>query len=165
MTIQVVMPQMGESLSEGTIIKWYKKAGEPILRDEPLFEISTDKVDTEVPAPASGVVDRILVNEGETVAVGTVVAEIGGAAQPEAKSGTKPEGTESAPTPAPGQAASASAPSSGGGHFKSAHEPQTFQRKRGPAGARARTEAPTQTQVQQAQAPTPTPARRASATV
>jgi len=80
MPTAVVMPQMGESLSEGTITKWLKKPGERIERDEPLFEITTDKVDTEVPAPASGILERILVNEGVTVAVGTTVAEIGDAA-------------------------------------------------------------------------------------
>ena len=73
MTTEVVMPQMGESLSEGTITKWNKKAGDPVQQDEPLFEITTDKVDTEVPSPVAGVLERILVNEGETVAVGTVV--------------------------------------------------------------------------------------------
>ena len=71
------MPQMGESITEGTIVKWHKKPGERIDRDEPLFEITTDKVDTEVPAPAAGVLERIFVQEGETVAVGTVVATLG----------------------------------------------------------------------------------------
>ena len=69
MSTEVVMPQMGESLSEGTVTKWLKKVGERVQRDEPLFEISTDKVDTEIPAPASGVLEKILVQEGETVAV------------------------------------------------------------------------------------------------
>jgi pyruvate dehydrogenase E2 component (dihydrolipoamide acetyltransferase) len=73
MTTEVVMPQMGESLSEGTITKWNKKAGDPVQQDEPLFEITTDEVDTEVPSPVAGVLERILVNEGETIAVGTVV--------------------------------------------------------------------------------------------
>ncbi len=71
------MPQMGESIFEGTITKWLKKAGERIERDEPLFEISTDKVDSEIPAPASGVVKEILVKEGQTVQINTVVAVIG----------------------------------------------------------------------------------------
>jgi 2-oxoglutarate dehydrogenase dihydrolipoamide succinyltransferase (E2 component) len=74
--IEITMPKMGESVMEGTIIKWYKKTGEPIKKDETLFEISTDKVDTEVPAPQSGIVKEILVGEQETVDVGTVVAKI-----------------------------------------------------------------------------------------
>ena len=74
--IEVVMPQMGVSVSEGTITKWLKQPGEAIARDEPLLEISTDKVDTEVPSPGDGVVAEILVAEGETVEVGTVLAVI-----------------------------------------------------------------------------------------
>jgi 2-oxoglutarate dehydrogenase E2 component (dihydrolipoamide succinyltransferase) len=85
-TIDVVMPQMGVSVSEGTITKWLKQEGEPIEADESLLEISTDKVDTEVPSPGSGVVQQILVQEGETVEVGTKLAVIA------------PEGTE-APAP------------------------------------------------------------------
>src|SRR5215212_5671614 len=87
--IEVVMPQMGVSVSEGTITKWLKTEGEPIARDESLLEISTDKVDTEVPSPGEGIVAKILVAEGETVEVGTVLAVIA------------PEGAEvSAPAPA-----------------------------------------------------------------
>ena len=74
--VDVVMPQMGVSVSEGTILKWLKQEGETIEADEPLLEISTDKVDTEVPSPGSGVVQQILVQEGETVAVGTRLAVI-----------------------------------------------------------------------------------------
>jgi len=74
--IDVVMPQMGVSVSEGTITKWLKQEGEPIAADESLLEISTDKVDTDVPSPGEGVVARILVQEGETVEVGTVLAVI-----------------------------------------------------------------------------------------
>src|SRR6266850_6435727 len=74
---KVIMPQMGESIFEGTITKWLKKKGERIERDEPLFEISTDKIDSEIPSPASGVVQDILVKEGETVQINTVVAVIG----------------------------------------------------------------------------------------
>ena len=74
--IQVVMPQMGVSVSEGTITKWLKQVGEAIAQDEPLLEISTDKVDTEVPSPGEGVVAQILVAEGQTVDVGTVLATI-----------------------------------------------------------------------------------------
>ena len=79
--IDVVMPQMGVSVSEGTITRWLKNVGDPIVADESLLEISTDKVDTEVPSPGSGVVSEILVQEGETVEVGTVLARIGGAAE------------------------------------------------------------------------------------
>jgi len=75
----VVMPQMGESIFEGTITKWLKKAGDSVQKDEPLFEISTDKVDAEIPAPVAGVLREIRIGEGETVEVNTVVAVIGGA--------------------------------------------------------------------------------------
>src|SRR5215472_13249184 len=74
--IDVVMPQMGESIVEGTLTKWLKKPGEHVDRDEPLFEISTDKVDTEIPAPAAGVLKEVLVEEGKTVAISTVVGRI-----------------------------------------------------------------------------------------
>jgi pyruvate dehydrogenase E2 component (dihydrolipoamide acetyltransferase) len=77
MPTNVVMPQMGESIFEGTITKWLKKAGEKVERDEPLFEISTDKVDAEIPAPASGVLTEIKVAEGATVEINTIVAVIG----------------------------------------------------------------------------------------
>jgi pyruvate dehydrogenase E2 component (dihydrolipoamide acetyltransferase) len=74
--IDVIMPQMGESIAEGTLSRWIKKVGDPIKRDEPIFEISTDKVDAEIPAPGAGVLAEILVQEGQTVAVQTVVARI-----------------------------------------------------------------------------------------
>ncbi len=76
MSTKVIMPQMGESIFEGTITKWLKKVGEKVNRDEPLFEISTDKVDSEIPAPAGGVLSQILVPEGQTVQINTVVAVI-----------------------------------------------------------------------------------------
>ena len=76
----VVMPQMGESIVEGTLTKWLKKKGDRVERDEPLFEISTDKVDTEIPSPIAGVLSEVLVEEGKTVGIGTVVAKIGEAA-------------------------------------------------------------------------------------
>ena len=75
----VVMPQMGVSVSEGTVTRWLKQEGEHVEADEPLLEISTDKVDTEVPSPASGTLTQILVQEGQTVDVGTKLAQIGGA--------------------------------------------------------------------------------------
>ncbi len=95
--IEVVMPQMGVSVSEGTITKWLKQVGEPIARDEPLLEISTDKVDTEVPSPGEGVVGQILVAEGETVEVGTVVALIAPAGAELAA--VEPPPAEPAPAP------------------------------------------------------------------
>src|SRR5262249_57491629 len=76
MPTDVLMPQMGESIFEGTITKWLKKPGEKVQRDEPLFEISTDKVDAEIPAPAAGVLKEIKVKEGATVQVNTVVGVI-----------------------------------------------------------------------------------------
>src|SRR6267143_418231 len=81
MATDVVMPQMGESIAEGTIVRWIKKVGDKVDRDEPLFEISTDKVDAEIPAPAAGVVTEIRHKEGETVPVNTVVAVIGQAGE------------------------------------------------------------------------------------
>jgi pyruvate dehydrogenase E2 component (dihydrolipoamide acetyltransferase) len=78
MATNVVMPQMGESIAEGTIVRWIKKVGDNVDRDEPLFEISTDKVDAEIPSPGAGVLTEIKVKEGETVAVNSVVAVIGG---------------------------------------------------------------------------------------
>ncbi len=94
MPTKVIMPQMGESIFEGTITKWLKKVGDKVARDEPLFEISTDKVDSEIPSPASGVMSEILVTEGQTVQINTVVAVIDEAASkaqgPAADTVTKP---------------------------------------------------------------------------
>src|SRR5947208_12943588 len=78
MATEVVMPQMGESIAEGTITKWLKSVGEHVDRDEPLFEISTDKVDAEIPAPAAGTLTEVRFKEGETVEVNTVVAVLDG---------------------------------------------------------------------------------------
>ena len=78
----VVMPQMGESIVEGTLTRWLKKPGEKVERDEPLFEISTDKVDTEIPSPTAGVLSEVLVQEGTTVSINAVVARIGDGAGP-----------------------------------------------------------------------------------
>src|ERR1019366_2916908 len=97
--IDVVMPQMGESIVEGTLTKWLKKPGETIGRDEPLFEISTDKVDTEIPSPAAGVLAEVLIEEGKTVGINTIVARINdGASAPVAAA---PEAAAPAPPAAP----------------------------------------------------------------
>jgi pyruvate dehydrogenase E2 component (dihydrolipoamide acetyltransferase) len=105
--IDVVMPQMGESIVEGTLTKWLKKAGEHVERDEPLFEISTDKVDTEIPAPAAGVLKEVLVEEGKTVAISTVVGRIeegagnGASAPAPAAAPAPPASKPAAPAPPP----------------------------------------------------------------
>src|SRR3954452_6236368 len=111
--IDVVMPQMGVSVSEGTITKWLKQQGEQIEADEPLLEISTDKVDTEVPSPGSGVLTEILVQEGQTVDVGTKLAVIGGDGASGA-GGSEPQIQKAAPPgrPTAEAAAEAEAPSS-----------------------------------------------------
>jgi pyruvate dehydrogenase E2 component (dihydrolipoamide acetyltransferase) len=104
MAMDVVMPQMGESIAEGTIVKWLKKVGDQIQRDEPLFEISTDKVDAEIPAPSAGTLTEILAAEGETVAVNAVVARIGeagAAAAPASKAAAAPEAAPSEPKAPP----------------------------------------------------------------
>jgi 2-oxoglutarate dehydrogenase E2 component (dihydrolipoamide succinyltransferase) len=100
----VVMPQMGESIVEGTLTKWLKKAGDHVERDEPLFEISTDKVDTEIPSPAAGTLSEVLVEEGKTVGIATVVARIdegGGAAPAAAQPAAPAEPAAAAPEPKP----------------------------------------------------------------
>jgi 2-oxoglutarate dehydrogenase E2 component (dihydrolipoamide succinyltransferase) len=113
MSTQVIMPQMGESIAEGTITKWLKKVGDAVKRDEPIFEISTDKVDAEIPSPVAGTLLEIKVNEGQTVAINTVVGVIGeasekpaaapaAAAPPPPPAAAKPEpGPAAAPAPAP----------------------------------------------------------------
>jgi 2-oxoglutarate dehydrogenase E2 component (dihydrolipoamide succinyltransferase) len=108
MPTNVIMPQMGESIAEGTVTRWMKKVGERVDRDEPLFEISTDKVDAEIPSPAAGVLTQILVKENETVAVNTVVAVVDG----EGAGAVAPTSAEgAAPSPAaPPPAAVASTP-------------------------------------------------------
>src|SRR5450755_4429778 len=101
--IDVIMPQMGESIVEGTLTKWLKKAGDTVGRDEPLFEISTDKVDTEIPSPEAGVLAEILIPEGQTVGINTVVARINnGAPAPVAAPAAEaaPPPVAAAPAPA-----------------------------------------------------------------
>lgn len=100
----VVMPQMGESIVEGTLTKWLKKPGDKVERDEPLFEISTDKVDTEIPSPAAGTLGDVLVQEGQTVQVNAVVARINEAGNG-AAAAPPPPAQKAEPAPAPEQAA------------------------------------------------------------
>lgn len=113
MSTDVIMPQMGESIAEGTVTKWMKKIGDHVKRDEPLFEISTDKVDAEIPSPAEGTLLEILVQEGETVSINTIVARIGAAGEkPTEATETKTESdaqTAAEPEPVP---ATASVPKS-----------------------------------------------------
>lgn len=107
---EVLMPQMGESITEGTITKWLKKVGDTVQRDEPIFEISTDKVDAEIPSPAAGTLTEIKVPEGTTVTINTVVAVIGGGAGKAAAAPAKAAPAASAaPTPAPSAPVAASA--------------------------------------------------------
>src|SRR6202521_5464676 len=98
MAVDIVMPQMGESIFEGTITKWLKKPGDKVERDEPLFEISTDKVDAEIPSPSAGVLKEIKVGEGKTVPIQTVVGVIDAA------------GSAAAASPAPAPAKTAEPP-------------------------------------------------------
>ena len=135
--VDVVMPQMGVSVSEGTITKWLKQEGEEIQADEPLLEISTDKVDTEVPSPGTGVVQQILVQEGETVDVGTRLAVIGaaGAAPAESSDGAAPAAEAAPPEPATAEAAAESE-----------------------AAASAETPTPQEPEAAPAEPPTPAPA-------
>lgn len=137
----VVMPQMGESIVEGTLTRWLKKVGEHVERDEPLFEISTDKVDTEIPSPDAGTLTEILVQEGATVAINTVVGRIGGAdgagsaapaQQQAAPPAAAPEPPKPAAQPAPAQSAPAqpaqpSAPPAGPYPATPGPAPQTAQ--------------------------------------
>ena len=99
----VTMPQLGETVTEGTITKWFKKVGDQVKADEPLFEVSTDKVDTEVPSPVAGVLTEIRAQEGDTIDVGTVIAVVGdgaGAAAPAPVAAPPAAAPEPAPAPA-----------------------------------------------------------------
>src|SRR6202034_4325935 len=108
MSVSVLMPQLGESVTEGTVTRWLKKEGEQVTADEPLLEVSTDKVDTEIPAPASGILRGIVVDEDETVAVGAQLAVIEDADAPAAT----PAPAAPAPEPAQAPAAPSYAPPS-----------------------------------------------------
>ena len=115
--VDVVMPQMGESIAEGTLSRWLKKVGDTVKRDEPIFEISTDKVDAEIPAPSAGTLAEVIVNEGQTVPVGTVVArletEVGAAVASPAVA--PPAAAPKAETAKASPVAAASAPAMAGG--------------------------------------------------
>src|SRR5579863_7778012 len=111
MPTDVIMPQMGESIFEGTLTKWLKKPGDKVNRDEPLFEISTDKVDAEIPSPASGVLVEIKVQAGTTVQVNTVVAVLGEAGAAVVASAPAAQPAAAAPA-APAKAAAPAAMSS-----------------------------------------------------
>ena len=100
----ITLPQLGETVTEGTITRWFKKIGEQVAADEPLFEVSTDKVDTEVPSPIAGVLTEIRVQEGDTVAVGTVIAVVGDAGSAPAPAAAPAAAPAPTPTPAPAPA-------------------------------------------------------------
>ncbi|MCZ6766369.1 MAG: dihydrolipoamide acetyltransferase family protein [bacterium] len=120
MSTDVIMPQMGESIAEGTVTKWLKQVGDTIKRDEPLFEISTDKVDAEIPAAAGGVLLEIVVQEGETVLINTVVARIGeigevaSTSKPESSSPRPAEAAPAEPAPVAATATATVVPITGG---------------------------------------------------
>src|SRR5947209_11138996 len=145
MATEVVMPQMGESIAEGTITRWMKKVGERVERDEPLFEISTDKVDAEIPSPAAGTLQEVRFKEGDTVEVNTVVAVIGegdGASAPEAPA--KQGATSAAQSAAPASQAAVSAPAPP--HPQAQQQPSTpapQQRAAAPQSQQPATTAPT----------------------
>ena len=123
MPIEVKMPQMGESIAEGTLVKWHKKVGDRVKRDEPLFEISTDKVDTEVPSPADGFLQRILVTEGETVPVRSVVCLLGDGESSNREESGAPAARREGPVPA--AAANAPRPAATAGSAAKSPGPRT----------------------------------------
>ncbi len=131
------MPQMGESIAEGTIVRWLKKVGETVDRDEPLFEISTDKVDAEIPSPAAGVLTEITAHEGETVAVNSVVASIAAAGEAARSAEVTPDApvTAQPASPKPARPGGEGGPRKGAERAAAATQPQ-------PDGAGASTHAP-----------------------
>jgi len=134
MKVDVIMPQMGESIAEGTIIKWLKKVGDKVQRDEPIFEISTDKVDAEIPSPAAGTLAEIKVAEGATVGVQTVVAlietEAGAVASAPAAPAKAPEPAPAAPAAAPPAPAAAAAGPAAPAPPRAAGAPATVEEQR-----------------------------------
>ena len=117
--IEVPMPQMGESIAEGTVSKWIKALGDAVERDEPILEISTDKVDAEIPSPSSGTLVEIVVPEGETVEVGTIVAYI------DSEGGAPAVAAQAAPAQAAVEAAPAAAAAAGSPATPAAVPPST----------------------------------------
>jgi pyruvate dehydrogenase E2 component (dihydrolipoamide acetyltransferase) len=132
MAVDIVMPQMGESIFEGTITKWLKKPGDKVERDEPLFEISTDKVDAEIPSPSAGVLKEIKVGEGQTVPIQTVVGVIDAAGSGAAASAPAPAKAEA---PAPAKAPAATAPAPAGAPRPAAPAPTSASAAAVPAAA------------------------------
>jgi pyruvate dehydrogenase E2 component (dihydrolipoamide acetyltransferase) len=116
---EIMMPQMGESITEGTITKWLKKVGDSVQRDEPIFEISTDKVDAEIPSPVAGILSEIKVPEGTTVTINTVVAVIGGGAGKAATTAAGPVAATPAAAPAPASAPATTAVATEGERVRS----------------------------------------------
>ncbi|HET6772429.1 MAG TPA: biotin/lipoyl-containing protein, partial [Acidimicrobiales bacterium] len=157
----IQMPQLGETVTEGTITKWFKQVGDAVAEDEPLFEVSTDKVDSEVPSPVSGTLSEILVQEGDTVDVGVVLARVGdapaggGEAAPEAPAEPAPggDGADVAPQQAEPPAAEAGAPA------PAAESPAPEAESPAPPAAPAEAESP----APEAESPAPpaAPAERA----
>jgi pyruvate dehydrogenase E2 component (dihydrolipoamide acetyltransferase) len=163
MATDIIMPQMGESIAEGTITKWLKKVGEPVKRDEPIFEISTDKVDAEIPSPVAGTLVEIKVAEGETVPINTVVGSIGEAAEAVAPGAAAQKPAEAAPV-APTAPASAAPPTPPAAPASTPPPPQAAQPPAPPAVAAARLPVPEplpepeRSRTQPATPPPPAPA-------
>src|SRR5216683_2962097 len=149
MATDVIMPQMGESIAEGTITKWMKKVGDTVKRDEPIFEISTDKVDAEIPSPVAGTLTEIKVQEGQTVPINTVVATIGEAGEKPAAS-AEASAVKAAPPP-PAAGPEKPAPDTPAASAQAVGAPS-------PAAKPAVTPSPAPTPAQ-AQAPKPEPAK------
>ncbi len=137
MSIDVIMPQMGESIAEGTIVKWLKKVGDTVERDEPLFEISTDKVEAEIPSPGAGVLTEVLVPEGTTVEVNTVVGRIGAAGEAKAGGARGPAAPAAAAAPKPSPSASAAPRPTAAAPARPAHAAPAPTPAPAPAPARA----------------------------
>jgi pyruvate dehydrogenase E2 component (dihydrolipoamide acetyltransferase) len=131
--IDIVMPQMGESLAEGTVVRWLKAPGDRVARDEPLFEISTDKVDTDVPSPEAGILREVLADVGQTVAVGAIVARV----EADAPAQRQTSGPADAPAVVEAAANVTTAAPEPGGHFKSSHAPQLVSFRQGRQAAPA----------------------------
>src|SRR2546427_5673961 len=139
MSTDVIMPQMGESIAEGTITKWLKKSGDTVQRDEPIFEISTDKVDAEIPSPVAGTLLEIKVPEGQTVAINTVVASIGETAAPGAAVSAPAAPAEpKAEAPAEHKAVAAPPPATSANATAAVKAPEKPAEKQAETGSRAR---------------------------